>query len=393
MYIYDGATIVGSVDISNWGAGLSSIWFSASNVITKGLVWGSAYTLKLQSKPPYVLTTISHNMASNEYVSGSVSTVRSLLGTYILARIAVIEAFEGTTLTVITISGKVLNTEGTSLVLDAVPGVGTILNIFQTSISIVDVGRHSHNETYQETLSSYKLLASADDSDYWYGTSPNLTWDRVQGNYAMQDVIAYPTIGGSYNLTYDPPGVWDITDYASLEVSIKCSRYAVNFTSVRVYLEDVAGNMVFWTLPFAQNKWTTIETDNLTGEVGGSSYNKAITDNVTFMFVTSDGGGYSVIVDDIKVWKLPNITVTGFRGVAEWLQISPTILATVFFGFVYIISSSVIYMVTGNGIGALALAVPILLVAAYPLGLIPLAFIFVMALTVFVVFAYYFFLR
>lgn len=397
FYLYDGITPLGSRDLNYYGNNLISIWFSADDVASKALSWSANYTAKIQSKVPYDLTWIAQSLSSSSYISGTSSQARSALGVWILTRMGIIEDEEDIALTVSTTVGTLLNTSGTVIATDAIPGITSVLDIFQYGKVELEVTPDEHTRAYQETLSGFTDITLAESTSNWSGTSLNATWDRVEGRYAVQNVVSSPTIANTYSTIYDPSGTWDFSAGDEIVFSIKSSRYSENFTSARFYVTDNTSAYIYWDLDLNAGVWTLVATDNMTGEGGSGGFDSSVTDNISWSFVAADTTGFHGIIDNVYVATvgagIGAATARAFGGFGDWLGVSATFVASAFFIMVYLVSASVIYFVMGSGMGALAVAIPIVMLAGYPFGVIPLAAMFVITIVLSAMLGYLIYLR
>jgi hypothetical protein len=152
----DNTTLLLSREMNQYQESVNSIYASAAQVASLGLVWESAYRIRLTGNPalfPVLLegtNLATKTLALSDWNADGTLTSLELLRLHCLDIAAALETALATTLTTTTAEGNtVLNSAGTALFLEGMPGLSTPLpELFQLSSAIPRVPSTKSNATY-----------------------------------------------------------------------------------------------------------------------------------------------------------------------------------------------------------------------------------------------------
>ena len=386
--LYDAdSSLLSSIPLNYYGSNLISIRLSPDTVTALGLSWGEAYTVKVIGNPTYFDDPpfAPQSLAGYYYptTSGTLSTTddREGLGAWIISRVKDLEVEWGVTLTTYSEGVTYLNDTGTSYVETAVPGSRDVLDIYQYTVVVPQPSPDVFMYSYQALLYGNVNINFAESKTNWTVTPSDdsdldTTVDRIEGSYALYDTVSSPAADTNYNMIYDPDNVI-VAGNRTLEFFIKSNRASTAYTFVRVYVYDTTNDYKYWNLVFDADKFTH-QAKDMTATADGFGGAGALTltaiDRIMFSIQTADTTGFYISVDSIIARGIPGIgelTYRALEGLGDRFGLSAAFMGSLFFLLIYIVVASIIYMVTGNSVVALAIAIPVILFGNI-LGIVPL---------------------
>lgn len=180
-----------------------SIYATAAQVTSLGLVYGDAYKLRVTGNPAFFASLVEGtNMATRTLTASDWNTDGSLTAKELLRLhcIDIAEALEtdwAVTLLVTTSSAsQVLNTTGTTTFLDAIPNLdNAIPSLFQVASGIITVGVNSSNATYAlESTISNRLGTSIANAFTGIGTWLGFNQSTAAGVWIMLFALTIASI-------------------------------------------------------------------------------------------------------------------------------------------------------------------------------------------------------
>lgn len=353
LFLYDGAVAEAMIPLPAYGHKVAAIVLTAAQVAAKGLVWEGAYTVKLMPLPAYTGLPEAIALTVGNYTTGDQATSRVLLGAWLVENMYAIEQDTGTTYTTIVSGVRKINSAGTDIIDVGMPGVSTVTNVYEYSVSAITIERESMDRIAAEAIEGYITITQAEDTVGFTGTSVNNTHVRTEGNFAIMNTVASPAAAGTYSLVLDLDGTWDLSKCQEFSLDIMNSRHSNNFTSARFYRYDVAGNWAYWNIPLISNDWTRLYTTNLTGDVHSGVAPSLVTQNVSWVFVSADVIPFYFYIDNVKAFNTSGMAggthvQSAKRGLAELFGTSPEMIGLVIGSMLVGVLITTIALVTGN---------------------------------------------
>jgi hypothetical protein len=158
LYGTNGTTLIAQRAVQYYQYNITSLYFNATAAAS--LTWETAYKLKIVGNPALFTTLVegtnmvTWTLSSSDYITGAMADSQSYLRSHCITLAQNLEDNWATTLLVTTADGQVLNTDGRTVFLDAIPGLdGVIKDLFQLSSSGMDITWDTHDDDLQQTLS------------------------------------------------------------------------------------------------------------------------------------------------------------------------------------------------------------------------------------------------
>lgn len=158
----DGTTVLQTIPVQEYEAYVASIYFDADQVSDLGLVWESAYSVRLTGNPSIFGTPVEGTnqvtctLVDSDYITDSPAGTSEIgLRMFCLSVASDLEEFYVPEYAyTVTVQGTVyLTTTGGNIFLDGIPNLNTFAsNLFQTSTSIIEIEEIEGKGAYAETL-------------------------------------------------------------------------------------------------------------------------------------------------------------------------------------------------------------------------------------------------
>lgn len=159
LQIMDGATLLHSQPIRDWGQRPGSLYLNAETV--ESMEWGVAYTIRLYGNYGDNPST-SYDLTSADWVGTSLRQ----LDTWCLNLARAIEEREGEELLTEAEDGDVLNTVGGAIFAKGIPWLPeTRPDIFQYAISTLEYSENTWTHAYEESLGTWESWMGATVTD------------------------------------------------------------------------------------------------------------------------------------------------------------------------------------------------------------------------------------
>lgn len=159
LQIMDGATVLHSQPIRDWGQRPGSLYLNAETV--ESMEWGVAYTIRLYGNYGDNPST-SYDLTSADWVGTSLRQ----LDTWCLNLARAIEEREGDELLTEAEDGDVLNTTGGAIFAKGIPWLPeTRPDIFQYAISTLEYSENTWTHAYEESLGTWESWMGATVTD------------------------------------------------------------------------------------------------------------------------------------------------------------------------------------------------------------------------------------
>ncbi len=123
LYNTTGTTILGSVPLHYYGNNVNSIYFTATQATTAGLVSGTAYLLRVSGSPLVFGSLVEGTNMATQSLGPSSYHTKAELPALLLQQAQILQIDLGVTLVT---TGGLLNATGTIYFLKAIPALGTI---------------------------------------------------------------------------------------------------------------------------------------------------------------------------------------------------------------------------------------------------------------------------
>jgi len=123
LYNPAGTVILGSVPLHYYGNNINSVYFSAAQAATAGLVSGTAYLLRVSGSPLVFTPLIEGTNMATQALGPSSYHTKAEVPSLLLQQAQVLQVDLGVTLVT---TGGLLNSTGTIYFLKAIPALGTI---------------------------------------------------------------------------------------------------------------------------------------------------------------------------------------------------------------------------------------------------------------------------
>ena len=198
MYDEAGVVILGNRSLNYYQHNIISIYFTAAEVVSKGIVWNGAYIIKVRGYlSVFPIQTEGINVATQTLSSGNYKEGDELTSR-LLAEANILQTDWEITL----ITGDFLNETGMFYFTKAIPNLGTIApNISYSTTVFMTVNYTDWNTTYEEGLHEHqgpRLQAAIQDLANMLSVSED--WMAI-----WLTSIAYLTFAGVvYSITKDP---------------------------------------------------------------------------------------------------------------------------------------------------------------------------------------------
>ncbi len=166
IYDTDGTTLLFTRPLNYYQHNIISIYLSAADALT----WGESYKIRIMGNPALFSLAEGTNMRTWA-LSGGDYREFSELGTYLIGQASILEADWGIDLLT---SGNLLNTQGSIVFRDAIPGLNNIVpEIFSTTSSYFTVENKSFTENYANAAHDRlgSINQSFADIGEWLGIS------------------------------------------------------------------------------------------------------------------------------------------------------------------------------------------------------------------------------
>lgn len=158
----DGTTVLQAIPVQEYEAYVTSIYFDADQVDDLGLVWESAYAVRLTGNPSIFgalvegTNQVTCTLNDSDYITDSPAGTSAIgLRIFCLDVASDLEAFYDPEYAyTVSVQGTVyLTTTGGNIFLDGIPNLNTFVsNLFQTSTSVIDIESIDGKGAYAETL-------------------------------------------------------------------------------------------------------------------------------------------------------------------------------------------------------------------------------------------------
>lgn len=185
----DGTTVIQSTPILEYEAYLTSIYFSDAQVTSFGLVWESAYAVRLTGNPAIFGTPVegtnkvTATLVDSDYITDTSSGV-SVTGLRIFC-LSIAEDLQDHDSPAndyyTTVQGvDYLTTTGGNIFIAAIPGLGSFCpSLFQTTTSIIEIESEEPTGAYAETLAPLQQLGPTINNGItnfadWFGMSTTM---------------------------------------------------------------------------------------------------------------------------------------------------------------------------------------------------------------------------
>jgi len=189
IYDTDGTTLLYTRPLNYYQHNIISIYLSASDALT----WGSAYKIKIVGNPAIFALTEGVNMRTWTLSGGDYREFTSM-GTYLIGQASILETDWGIDLLT---SGNLLNTQGSIVFRDAIPGLNNIIpSIFSTTTSYFTTTNTTFTEDYAEETAARigTMNAAFADLGEWLGISGGWTSLLASSIFAiMVSSVIYAT--------------------------------------------------------------------------------------------------------------------------------------------------------------------------------------------------------
>ena len=152
------------------------------------------------------------------------------------------------------------------------------------------------------------ILSACDATADWTGTALSIdNADYKEGSGSLKDADAAPTAPNWYATTYNPDGVWDLSNNTHVLCWLKCDRPNTAFTSAQLRIYDSTGKYRYWNLTFSAGEWTAVRKLLATGDgVGGAGApNLALITSVAVTFQAADGTAFYKKIDHLRIDDSP----------------------------------------------------------------------------------------
>lgn len=166
IYDTDGTTLLYTRPLNYYQHNILSIYLSATDALT----WGTAYKIRIMGNPALFSLSEGANMRTWTLSGGDYRDFATM-GTYLIGQASILEADWGIDLLT---SGNLLNTQGSIVFRDAIPGLNNIVpEIFSTTTSYFTVENKSFTEGYANAAHDRigSINASFADIGAWLGIS------------------------------------------------------------------------------------------------------------------------------------------------------------------------------------------------------------------------------
>ena len=197
MYDVAGANLIATRSLKYYQHNITSLYFSAADVATKGLVWGDAYIIIVQGKPDIFALVENVNQKTRPLQPTDYKEAEDFTS-YMLSEAGILETAWGITL----LSGEYLNTTGATYFSYAIPGFTTIASdILYSSAYYPSTSNITHNTSYAESMHDHtgaRLGAAVTDLANWLHVSED--WMAIW----MVSIMYLVTAGVVYSVTKDP---------------------------------------------------------------------------------------------------------------------------------------------------------------------------------------------
>jgi len=203
LYSENGTTLILSRPINYYEHNLISLYVSAEQVTSLGLVYGSSYRIRISGSPAFFPTLtegvnmITRTLSSSDWNTDGALTSKQLLYSYCIDIASELEADWVITLLSTTSTGtQVLNAAGTVVFLAAIPNLTNALpSLFYLSSSSAIINSNSANLTMEdETVLSTKLGTSVSNAFAGIGDFLGITETTSAGLWILLFTLSVASI-------------------------------------------------------------------------------------------------------------------------------------------------------------------------------------------------------